>query len=351
MRCGNEKQGNGRIYYLDALRALGCLAVVLLHVSSKFTLETVGSLNYWLGITFDGISQFAVPLFVMVSGALHLKETYDFSKRKLNSQIGKLVVFFFGWSAIYCLVFTVLKNYVFGNQISFYDILSALFSGPYHLWFIPMMVGLYLIVPLLRLWVKKENRKLVEYFLILTFLFNTLIPGAVSLLSYGFPQYSDVFAFADGLWFRYGTGYVMYFVLGWYLRTFEIVRKKLVYSAGIAGVFISVVGTYILTVWKNDTSFFFGNFSLGILSYSISIFTFVKSKFDNAGGVNRFVKLICDNSMGIYAMHTAVFPLFTYILRIGNAACAIPVEFLIAFLLPLLCTSLFKRIPILKKIV
>lgn len=316
-----------RYYYLDVMRALGCLAVVLLHVSSKFTLETVGSFNYWFGIILDSTAQFAVPLFVMISGALFLNESYELTCQKLFAHIKKLLIFFFGWSFIFCLVFTVLKNLLFKNQITVESVLFAIISGPYHLWFIPMMIGIYLIIPLLRLWVTKANKKLVEYFLILGLIFTVIIPGIKTLLSYTTPEYLEIINAIDGLYFHYSSGYVIYFVLGWYLHTFEIKNKHIIYITGILGLILSIFGTYEFTVWKNDTSFFFNNFSITIFLYSASVFTYLKSKFFHVNTANKMVEQICNHSMGIYAMHIAVFPLFTYVLSIKNAAIAIPVEF------------------------
>lgn len=89
---------SGRIYDLDVLRTLACCAVVMIHASAQYASNDVGTLNFFIGNFWDSLSRFAVPVFV-----------------------------------------------------------RSFFSGSFHLWFCYMIVGLYLILPLLRLWVKREN--------------------------------------------------------------------------------------------------------------------------------------------------------------------------------------------------
>lgn len=95
---------SGRIYDLDVLRTLACCAVVMIHASAQYASNDVGTLNFFIGNFWDSLSRFAVPVFV-----------------------------------------------------------RSFFSGSFHLWFCYMIVGLYLILPLLRLWVKRENVRQVRW--------------------------------------------------------------------------------------------------------------------------------------------------------------------------------------------
>ena len=75
-----------KILYLDILRALACLLVVMIHSSMNYAVQEVGSKNFWVGNFFDSISRAAVPLFVMISGALMLDENYHFTIEKVKKQ-------------------------------------------------------------------------------------------------------------------------------------------------------------------------------------------------------------------------------------------------------------------------
>ena len=341
----------GKIFYLDLLRAIGCLAVVLLHVSSIFTLEPYGSANYILGYIFDIASQFAVPLFVMISGALYLSEEYSFTTKKMLGHIKKLGFFYLGWSVLYTLVFTVFKNLLMGIPVTIARTITEIITGPYHLWFIPMMIGLYVITPFLRLWVKEENRKYVHGFILLGFVFNFVIPTAQYFTEVFIPGYSGIFDVVDAVHFAYGAKYVFYFVLGWYLHQVSIHYVEPICCLGILGLLMSIGGTMCFSDVNGNTSFFFGNFSCGTFFYTVAIFVAVKSIFHESTIRSKFVDLICSSSLGIYAMHVGVFPLFSYILKIHNAALAIPLYFLIAVMLPLAGSVVIKKIKFLSFLV
>lgn len=58
------------------------------------------------------------------------------------------------------------------ESIDIINIIGSLIKGHYHLWFVYLIIGLYLIVPLLRLWVNDTNKKYVEYFIILSIILH-----------------------------------------------------------------------------------------------------------------------------------------------------------------------------------
>ena len=59
-----------RIYYFDVLRVIACLAVIMIHTSGTYVLRNFRTFNFWVRNLFDSLSRIAVPLFVMISGAL-----------------------------------------------------------------------------------------------------------------------------------------------------------------------------------------------------------------------------------------------------------------------------------------
>lgn len=85
---------NNRIVYMDVLRVIACFAVIMIHSSSSYVIENLGSLNFWIGNVSDSLARIGVPLFVMVSGALMLDEKYNFSAQKLIEHIKKMIIFF-----------------------------------------------------------------------------------------------------------------------------------------------------------------------------------------------------------------------------------------------------------------
>ena len=165
------------------------------------------------------------------------------------------------------------------------------------------------------------------------------------------PSVVDIVKLSTKLHFCYGTGYVFYFILGWYLHNFPISHKRSICIGGVLGLMVTILGTIIFTGMNVESSYFFSNFSIGIFCTSVSVFVCVKSLFQDKEGPSFFVNLICSHSMGIYAMHMGVFPLFTYILKIKYAVLAIPVYFIFAVALPLVGSIVLRRIRIFRFLV
>ena len=343
-----------RIYYLDVLRTLACLSVILLHSSSKYAVKNWGAFDFWIGISFNSISRFCVIIFVMISGALLLDEKYKYTTQKIIKHIKKMIIFFVFWSAIYCIIYQIIEPILQNKSINYKKIIEVFFTGHYHLWFVYMIIGLYLIVPLLRLWVKDENKKQVEYFIILSIVFSYLIPQITLIGKY----YSNIFNYINNiiegeLKLNYVTGYTTYFILGWYLHNYTVKHKKLLYLLGIFSLILSVFGSYKLSITKQSPILLFDDFSLIMLLYSSTVFLFIKEKYINSKS-NKFINVISENSLGIYALH-AFFVNKTYLIiskiGINIAIFNIPLVFLSSFLLSFLLSYILSKIPVLKKIV
>ena len=60
-----------KIQYLDILRTLATIGVIIIHTSSPVLNMAYGHSmsEWWVGNIFDSASRFAVPLFLLLSGA------------------------------------------------------------------------------------------------------------------------------------------------------------------------------------------------------------------------------------------------------------------------------------------
>ena len=80
-------QSKSVVQYLDSLRALATIGVILIHISSPLVNMT-WSKNmpyWWVGNVADSLVRFAVPVFLMLSGATMLGKEYsltDFYKKR-----------------------------------------------------------------------------------------------------------------------------------------------------------------------------------------------------------------------------------------------------------------------------
>lgn len=328
----------------------------MIHVSKEYVTMEVGSPAFWIANLFDSVSRAAVPLFVMISGALMLDENYTFTREKWINRIIKMLSFFIFWSIVYALIFEAALPVIRHKNIIISDIVWDVLKGHYHLWFIPMIIALYLIVPLLRLWVKRQNRRYVEYFLILALVFSFVIPHFMETLIAFNSEFYRLRDVVGNAYMYYTVGFTAYFILGWYLHNFELPYKKTVYILGLVGVFVSFSGTYLLCALSDTKKFlFYENFAVNVLLYSVAIFVAIKARWENrlpvSAALIKIVDSICKHSQGIYAVHVGFLFLLLKLTEGIHAAIAVPLIFILCALLSCLLSSIISKIPFLKRFV
>lgn len=351
-----DRQRKSRIVYLDVLRCLACLAVVLLHSSSAYATYPFGTAGFYAGHIFDSLSRFAVPVFVMVSGALMLDESRETGGKKLLNRFVRLGIFYVFWSVAYGVLFKLVIPLLKHQKISVSSLLGALINGHYHLWFIPMILGLYAITPLLRLWVKRENLRYVRYFLLLAFIFAYLIPRILEVAGLFDSRIGSVKLF-DNLGFQYVAGYTSYYILGWYLHTVPVKKTGWLVGTGLAGLGVTVFGTMLLSACLGKTYLFYNNLSLHTLAVSVAVFCLVKSRYagctgEEPGAFLRAVYFVADNSLGVYAVHAVVLAVARTVLNaLGITGFAdVLLAFLIAVPVSLAVSWVGKKIPGIRRV-
>ena len=117
-----------------------------------------------------------VPLFLMLSGALLLQPSKADEPIRvfLKKRLARIGIAFVFWAAIYF----VWSYYVDYAPLTVYSIIQSLLEhGPYYqFWFIYLIMGLYLITPILRVVVKNADRKILRYLIILWFVAASVPP-------------------------------------------------------------------------------------------------------------------------------------------------------------------------------
>ena len=129
-----------RTAYFDWLRVAAALAVMMIHVCAQHWYDTDVNGAAWRSFNLiDSLVSCAVPIFVMISGALFLNREIPLSKLLSKYCLRMLAAYFF-WSLIYALF----------EAKSPAAALALTLRGHFHMWFLPMIIGLYLCVPLFR---------------------------------------------------------------------------------------------------------------------------------------------------------------------------------------------------------
>ena len=142
--------------YMDYLRIISFVEVVAIHLSSYLLSNSTG----WGNKVFCGIVAFAIPMFTMISGANILERGYSL-KEIWHRKVWKLFVAFILTSAGY-LFWDFLKSIIFeGEPFSILGEISTFISGRYHMWYLYMICGLYIITPILNSIIAKRGKRLI----------------------------------------------------------------------------------------------------------------------------------------------------------------------------------------------
>lgn len=347
---------NKRIFYLDVIRATACLGVILLHTSAGFVSNDIGSSNFWVGNIINGSVRFTVPVFIMISGAVLLDDKYDFYWNKHISHVKKLIMFLLFWNTVYCIIFNIAIPNREGIPLDIESIASTLILGFFHLWYIYMIIGLYLIVPLLRCWISKRNITYVKYFLVLAFIFSFLLNQIAEIGCY----YSDTFTYIRTLLnnkvqIRYVGGYTAYMILGWYLNNYDLKNNGIAYLVGFLASLFGIVGTYIISTTLEKPLQLYSNMFVNVLLQSIAVFVFIKKSFPNSkhidSSMRRCVSFVSKYSLGIYAIHAGILLQTARYIHVDSAILHIPLVFIIVTILSIISSYLLSKIPILKRFV
>lgn len=300
-KLGYEKNNAFQTQFgISFLRILATLSVIIIHVSGSLVVKygEISSFDWNVANFFDSISRYSVPVFFMISGSLLLSQDYGFIEF-LTKRLGKVLPPFLFWSLMY----SVLNRYIFtGEAFRISKVVKDIFYGSeYHLWFIYALIGVYLFTPILQKWIKDASQKEVLY--VLTIWLLTLIIGIPGLKKY-FPQID----------LSYFSGFLGYFVLGYYLKQCSAKEKLIPVLFVIFGSLITILGTYIFTINNAKFySYFYEYLNLNTLMVSIGVFLLLKRIEISNKRINLIVFKLNECCFGIYLIHPLVLKLFTLI--------------------------------------
>ena len=196
---------NSRAIQIDFLRIFACFMVVFLHVSAQnWRITDVESVEWQIFNVYDTAVRSCVPLFFMISGKLFLsRQSMVPIPRLFKKNIAKLIWLYFLWAFLYAVDTVGLRSLLSGTSGE--ELIRHTIQAKYHLWYIPALIGVYLLLPILWSLVKYENGKYLTYACVMFVVFgifkNTIlsIPIEATLevlikkFSYVLGEYSGYF--------------------------------------------------------------------------------------------------------------------------------------------------------------
>jgi len=338
-----------RKYSYDILRILAAFSVVMLHSAAQFWYSLDVKSSEWIvANSYDSVVRFGVPVFVMLSGAIFLNREYQLDvKRLYRHNILRLMILYIVWSFAYGLLDCTRFEL---STLQVQDVMKEVLSGRYHLWYLPMIVGIYMLLPVLRSWIHSAEKKNLDYFLIL-FLVLQIGRQTIRALTKR-DEINFILNLAD---VDMVCGYIGYFVWGYYLVHVGISVKirKLFYLLFVPSVLLNIVLGNLLA-WKAGTPVADIYDSFGLFTFVIVtvLFDFINTRGKNIsleekGG--KLLKEISADTLGVYLMHLAVMEVLEtkgiHSMSVPNIV-GIPLHAFGCFLICLVIAAVLRRIPV-----
>lgn len=281
--------------YIDVLVALSAVSVVFLHTNGIFWRHPTGFL-WWNSGFIESLFYFAVPIFFMVSGAtlLDYRERYS-TKLFLKKRASRTFIPFIFWSFLAALL-TFVKHREIDTPLNFViNIINCNYMTIFW-FFIPLFACYFSIIVLSKI---KDNTKLLWGMVIWAFLSYSIIPFINSVLAIRINP--NVLSPISG-------GYILFILLGFLLANSNFQRKYryFIYTLGILGFFLHWTGTILITPVEEGSKInrlFKGYLNFPSVFYSVFIFILIKSCDLSNFSKLPIIKIIKNNSLGIYLLH------------------------------------------------
>jgi len=300
----------GRVIFLDYLRVIACLMVIMVHSCEFFFIDgdSIGirsaSDGFWVSVV-DSAFRASVPLFVMASSYLLLPLKYS-GEQFFKKRFIRVVVPFIVWSLLYAVLpWTWGEISTVNVKENLCHLLTNFNSASGHLWFIYMLLGLYLFMPILSPWLKGVSKKGEQAFLLVWFVttfwhYAKLWTGDM----YGECYWNEFHMF----W--YFSGFIGYLVLAHYIRTYIdwSLRKSVIIGGTLflCGYLFTSIVYYQRTFTASqlqelELSWRFCSFN--VVFMTTGIFLIIKKIRYQKEWLYRVVREISRLSYGIYLMH------------------------------------------------
>lgn len=348
------------LFWADRLRNLATVMVIGIHVSAPVAQEIAAyeSSFWWAGNWWDSICRPSVPIFVMLSGYLLLGKDYPLGNF-LSRRFTRVIVPALFWMGVYSF-YNFLANddpRTLGQAVR--NVVEN--RVHYHLWFIYLIIGLYLVYPVLRPWVRQARDRDFLYLFVLCALAAWV--------------YKILYVFFDislGIYWEFFSNNLGYFVLGYYLGNkppsdaavtagnlapWPLTRRQLCRLAG-ALILLGTVATAVGTYWASKTyghsfhPYFYDYLTPNVGLCAAGWFILVQQLW-NRPPLLDFEREFAQASFGIYFIHVLILDFWS---RAGvwqtkfHTAKTIPSLIVMIVLFSFLAVSLLRVLPGGKKV-
>lgn len=302
----NVLKDDRRILYLDLVKVTAAISVIIIHIFAPIITFYNDNLSQTQMIVFKSLRYFcnwAVPCFVMVTGALLLKSNKEINYKLMFSKYIPRILyallifgFLYAWMEI---IFNEKQINIYQIKTVFYNIMTNKLWD--HMWYLYMLLGLYLIIPILKLFVNhsKEGDYLIALFIL--FASNSILP-----------LISRIFNISFGIQIQTASIYVFFLLLGNYFSERRSIPIKASFLLiGLPSLILFLFASNIFKLSNFDNEFTYS--SPMIVLIAIGLFTLMM----NYSGKSKLVTTLGNLSFTIYLIHPLFINIILKLLKIN----------------------------------
>lgn len=329
--------------WLDGARFIATLAVIVIHVAAPplYQYNGTSTLRFNFFNLIDSCCRFAVPFFLMITGALLLgRDTplLDF----LRKRFARILVPFAFWSLTYAGWYYLTRDAATHPHFLPYLARALTEGAAYHLWYLYLLAGLYLVIPILAAGLRQAGPDLIRYYLIVWSI--GLVLGATGI------------RLNANLDFTLFSGYVGYLILGHVVATRHLGLGTpwvvLLFAGAVATTF---AGTWLasgaLNRFQED---FYGYLTPNVAIASAALFLLFRRHFLVSPEWLRRLQAINRVSFGVFLVHLLVLDLLDRVGVNANAlhpALGLPLTVAACYLLSAAAVLVLARVPLLDRLI
>ncbi|MBQ3567209.1 MAG: acyltransferase [Oscillospiraceae bacterium] len=363
----SDMKASRRIYYIDLARFIAIISITLNHaVSRSFdiygdNLAEFNELPVYMTIikcvTYV-FSRIGVPLFLMISGALMLPRDYT-QPEKIKGFVKGNWLNLFITTEIWLVIMFWFLNMTHGSDLRTHGLGRALFSFVENqlfvnqttfpsMWYMPMILCVYLMIPIISVAVNKIDRK---YFILplaiavvsgmIVPTFNAGLEAAGSYRSVDFAlSITDLFSV-----------YLIPLVMGYFVSQGVLKKLSNIVVITVSATSFILVCAFQFWIYTTGSNYSVRYESLGLLICSVFLFEALR-RIKNSTGTHKIVTEISKISFAIYFLHIIIMTVLQKVLYefpIDNKLIALIILEVGSFIGSIIIIEILKKIPVIKK--
>ena len=327
---------------------MACLAIVLLHTVDSSVLmydEQISVTARTVSMSVVYCMMWAVPSFVMVTGALLLDPRKEITMKKIYGKyVLRIVLALF----LFALVFRIFDLGMNHEAFTVGSVLTGLWNAVIgkswaHLWYLYLIIGIYLLLPAYRKISEHSSDKEIRYLLGVYAVFLSLLP------------LTKLFGVETAFYIHVSSIYPFYLFLGWAIASEKVrISRSNAWILLLLGI-LGIVSTTVLRYrgGRENMQALLGYASFYVIMMCMGILPLLKARGDRDSIVSKVLLAVDKSSFGIYLIHMIFLRLILRYWEVNPYSYGWWMMILIwlgVFLVSWLCIAVLKKIPGLNKI-